>query len=161
MKKFFIGFKSLIFGTCFVFFWGWVSLNISRIFDKYFGITLPDRSEIIGIILMVMGGAIGLICVLTFIVKGSGTPAPFDAPKNFVASGPYKYVRNPMYIGGLILLTGFGFYMSSISILIFSLIWILVANIFVIRFEEPTLRKRFGIMYGKYCKLVNRWMPKL
>ncbi len=56
---------------------------------------------------MVIGGAIGLICIVTFIVKGSGTPAPFDAPKNFVAWGPYKYVRNPMYIGGLILLIGF------------------------------------------------------
>jgi len=159
MKKFFIGFKSLIFAFVFIFAWGWIFLYISRIFDKYFKIKLPEWSQICGIILMMIGGVIGLLCIVTFIIKGKGTPAPFDAPKKFVSSGPYKIVRNPMYLGGITILIGFGFYENSISILLFSLLWILFANIFIICFEEPTLRKRFGTTYEYYCKTVKRWTP--
>ena len=57
-----------------------------------------------------------------FVVRGRGTPAVFDAPREFVVVGPYKYVRNPMYIGALTLLIGFGLYQHSISILVFSLL---------------------------------------
>jgi protein-S-isoprenylcysteine O-methyltransferase Ste14 len=159
MKKLFIGFKSLIFALAFTFLWGWISLYISRVFDKYFEIKLPEWSQICGIILMMIGGVMALLCVVTFIIKGEGTPAPFDAPEKFVSSGPYKFVRNPMYVGGFTTLIGFGFYENSISILLFSIIWILFANIFIIYFEEPTLRKRFGITYDHYCRNVKRWIP--
>lgn len=159
MKKFFIGFKSLIFAFLFIFSWGWIFLYISRQFDKYFKIELPEWSQLCGIILVIIGSAIGLLSIMTFIIKGKGTPAPFDAPKKFVSTGPYKFVRNPMYLGGIILIIGFGFYENSISILLFSLLWILFANIFIICFEEPTLRKRFGTTYDHYCKTVKRWIP--
>lgn len=105
---------------------------------------------------MMIRGVIALLCIVTFFIKGEGTPAPFDAPKKFVASGPYKIVRNPMYLGGLTILIGFGFYENSISNLLFSILWILSANIFIINYEEPTLRKRFGITYDNYCKTVKR-----
>jgi protein-S-isoprenylcysteine O-methyltransferase Ste14 len=108
---------------------------------------------------MMIGSAIGLLCIVTLFIKGDGTPAPFDAPKKFVASGPYRFVRNPMYLGGLTIFIGLGFYKNSISILLFSVLWILSANLFIIYFEEPTLRKRFGIIYDHYCNTVKRWVP--
>ncbi len=160
MNKFLIGLKSLFLAAAFILTWGWIALYLSSTFDRYFEIDLPGWSQMFGIILMTIGGIIGLMCVLTFIIRGKGTPAPFDAPKEFVSSGLYKFVRNPMYIGGVTILIGFGFCENSISILIFSVIWILLSNVFIIYFEEPTLKKRFGMSYELYFKNVNRWIPK-
>lgn len=159
MEKLFTGIKTFIFSSVFILVWGWIFLNISRIFDKYFNIRFPEWSQICGIVLIFTGSVIGLICIVTLFITGNGTPAPFDAPKKFVSSGPYKFIRNPMYLGGLIILIGFGFYENSISIVLFSILWILSANIFIIYFEEPSLRKRFGSTYDNYCKTVMRWTP--
>ena len=109
---------------------------------------------------MIMGGVIVLTCVGVFIHRGRGTPAVFDAPRQFVAHGPYKHVRNPMYIGGLILLVGFGFYQHSISILLLSLFWFGLVHMFVVYFEEPNLKEKFGGTYETYCKTVPRWIPR-
>jgi protein-S-isoprenylcysteine O-methyltransferase Ste14 len=117
--------------------------------------------EIPGIVLMVMGGVLGLACAGTFIVRGKGTPAPFDAPREFVAVGPYRYVRNPMYVGGLFLLAGLGFYEQSISILLMALLLLLVVHLMVVFYEEPTLRKSFGASYEEYCRTTERWVPTL
>ncbi len=68
-----------------------------------------------------------------------GTPAPFDAPEQFVAIGPYKYVRNPMYIGGFVVLVGLGIYERSPSMLIFCVAWLMLAHLLVILYEEPNL----------------------
>jgi protein-S-isoprenylcysteine O-methyltransferase Ste14 len=117
--------------------------------------------EIPGIVLMVMGGVLGLACAGTFIVRGKGTPAPFDAPREFVAIGPYRYVRNPMYIGGLILLAGLGVYLRSIFILVMALLLLLVVHLMVVFYEEPTLRRLFGATYQDYCRTTARWIPTL
>src|SRR3990172_2750465 len=112
----------------------------------------------VGIVLMILGGILCLICILVFIIRGKGTPAVFDPPTEFVAIGPYKYVRNPMYIGGHILLLGFGLYHNSISILILSVVLMFLFHLFVVFVEEPGLEQRFGESYLKYKKDVKRWM---
>ncbi len=159
MRTIFDALRALIYMTGFVLLWGWVALGVRR-FDRTLGVTLPAWTEILGIIFMVGGGILALTCGGLFIVWGRGTPAPFDPPKEFVALGPYKYVRNPMYIGGLTVLIGWGLYLHSISILPLSLSVFLLVHLFALFVEEPGLEKRFGDSYLQYKKSVNRWIPK-
>ncbi len=150
--------KAAIFMTGAVLFWGWIALSV-RAFDRGLGIVLPAWTAVPGIILMLAGATLALTCVGTFVVRGQGTPAPFDAPKEFVAVGPYKYVRNPMYIGALMVLIGFGLYERSISMLAFSLPWLVLTHLFVIYYEERILKRKFGATYERYLKAVPRWIP--
>ncbi len=160
MKTLFIALRSLIYMTGFFALWGWAALSV-RVFDPLLGIALPGWAGAAGIVLMLPGAVLGLWCVGEFIARGRGTPAPFDAPRQFVAAGPYRFVRNPMYVGGVTLLAGFGLYARSISILILAVALFLAAHLFVICYEEPTLRKQFGATYDAYCRDVHRWWVRL
>ncbi len=160
MKGAFIALRALLYVTGFVFLWGWVALRL-RAYDQGFENILPSWALVPGAIFMGLGGILVLACVGTFIVRGRGTPALFDAPRKFVAVGPYKHVRNPMYIGAWTLLVGFGLYLHSISILLFSLGWIVFFHLFVVFFEEPNLKDKFGVTYENYCTSVRRWLPRL
>jgi protein-S-isoprenylcysteine O-methyltransferase Ste14 len=113
----------------------------------------------VGLAVFGAGAAIAVISVGTFVGKGKGTPAPFDAPREFVAAGPYRFVRNPMYIGGLLALLGFGLIMRSPSMALFAPLWSLFAHGFVVLYEEPVLRQKFGDTYRRYCERVPRWIP--
>src|ERR1700741_2672388 len=121
MNLFFRIFRSIIYVPLFILFFGWIAERL-RVYDPQIGITLPAWTNTVGIICMAAGSILVLACVSVFIVLGKGTPAFFDAPTEFVATGPYKYVRNPMYIGGFILLLGFGLYRDSITILIYLIV---------------------------------------
>ena len=155
-----VGLRAVVYMTAFVLFFAWLALRL-RALDRFLQVTLPGGVEALGIVLMVVGGVLGLACAGTFVVRGKGTPAPFDAPRDFVAIGPYRYVRNPMYVGGLVLLVGFGLYERSISILLMAMVLLLVVHLMVIFYEEPTLRKSFGASYDEYCRTTARWMPTL
>jgi protein-S-isoprenylcysteine O-methyltransferase Ste14 len=159
MKTLFIALRTAIFGTGFIFLWGWVALSLHHRYDISLGIGLSDWMQTPGIVLMVLGGTLAFACVATFVIRGEGTPAPFDPPRNFVAAGPYEHVRNPMYIGGFAVLVGFGLYEQSVAILLFTLPWLLSAHLFVILYEEPHLRSAFGTPYDAYCRSVRRWLP--
>jgi protein-S-isoprenylcysteine O-methyltransferase Ste14 len=158
VNSFLIGLRALLYLTGFVLFWAWIALDV-RTFDGRFTIQLPAWAAIAGIILMAAGGLLGLLCLGLFVAHGKGTAAPFDAPREFVAVGPYRYVRNPMYIGGWCVLIGFGLLEGSISILLFSFVWLLLAHLFVLFVEERGLEERFGRSYLEYKKSVNRWLP--
>ena len=160
MRAAFDALRTLVYASGFALFWGWVALR-GRAYDTDLGIVLPDWTSGFGIPLMVIGGIVALTCAGTFVVVGQGTPAPFDAPRRFVAAGPYKYVRNPMYIGALIVLFGFGLYLHSFSVLLLPFAVLLLVHLFVIFYEEPNLRNRFGLSYQDYCRRVNRWIPRL
>lgn len=144
--------------TGFLLFFGWIALRV-RTFDRSFELILPAWTEIPGVAFMAVGGVIVLSCAGVFVARGRGTPAVFDPPQRFVALGPYKYVRNPMYIGGLLLLAGFGLYHHSVSILLMSLLILLILHLFVVLYEESDLRNRFGRPYEEYCRAVPRWIP--
>jgi Phospholipid methyltransferase len=104
MKTLFIAFRAAIFGSGFIFLWGWVALSLHQRYDGGIGFALPGWTRAVGMALMVGGGTLAFACVATFVTRGEGTPAPFDPPRKFVAAGPYKLVRNPMYAGGFIAL---------------------------------------------------------
>ncbi len=143
----------------FVILWGWIALGL-RTYDDEFGVVPPSWCTALGIILMFLGGALLLACGLIFGAKGQGTPAVFDAPRHFVVVGPYRFVRNPMYIAGLILLVGFGFFQRSISMVLFVVPMFFLFQLFVVYVEEPGLLRRFGQPYLAYKERINRWIPK-
>jgi protein-S-isoprenylcysteine O-methyltransferase Ste14 len=107
-----------------------------------------------------VGFATMLWCFYNFTFKGRGTPAPIDPPKERVASGPYRYVRNPMYVAGIVTLLGHIIWWPSLSLLITPPIFFLTAHTFVVLYEEPTLRRKFGASYEQYCREVPRWIPR-
>jgi protein-S-isoprenylcysteine O-methyltransferase Ste14 len=159
MKAWFTALRALIYMAAFILLWGWMALGARR-FDARIGLALPDWLKPFGVAVMVVGGAIVLACIGWFVVRGRGTPAPFDPPREFVATGPYKSVRNPMYVGGLILLIGFGLQQQSVSILLFALLAALLVHLLVVLLEEPDLERRFGRSYVKYKATVHRWLPR-
>lgn len=156
----FTSIKAFIYGTVFVAFWAVLALSV-RVFDSYFDVSLPHWTQAAGIIPITAGGILALISVITLVSRGQGTQAPFDPPKEFVVAGPYKYVRNPMYIGGFALLLGFSLTYNSISMIFFWLLTIAISQFFLVMFEEEKLEKRFGNSYLEYKKSVNRWIPKV
>ena len=105
--------RALVYGAGFVLLWGWLALVVHR-WDRSL---LPVWTPGVGLVLLVAGAALAIACVVGFVFWGEGTPAPFDAPRRFVARGPYRYVRNPMYIGGGFVLAGFGLLQRSPAIL--------------------------------------------
>ncbi len=105
------------------------------------------------------GAAVVLWCVLTFAVVGRGTPAPFDPPRRLIVSGPYRFVRNPMYIGAASVLAGAALFYRSLALFGFVLVFLLITHLFVVLYEEPTLHRTFADEYGAYCRRVRRWLP--
>jgi protein-S-isoprenylcysteine O-methyltransferase Ste14 len=116
--------------------------------------------QIAGMLLGVIGGALALACILTFVLVGRGTPAPFDPPRRLVFAGPYRRIRNPMYLGAGLALAGAALFYRSIRLLAYAALFILVAHLFVVIYEEPTLRQTFDGDYQRYCRRAGRWWPK-
>ena len=159
MRLLFDAIRALIYSTGFIFFWGYTALWVRR-YDASLGISLPTWLLIPGISLMAIGAPIALACVGTFVVRGRGTPAPFDAPRQLVAAGPYRWVRNPMYLGAGLIVVGYAFYVGSISVLILAAAMWITIHLFVYFYEEPTLREKFNGSYENYCRVVSRWLPR-
>lgn len=159
MKTAFIAVRALIVMVAFLWLWAWVALGLRR-YDSLYNLQLPEWTRSLAFPVMLAGSVICVACIATFVVIGRGTPAPFDPPRQFVAVGPYRFVRNPMYIGGALLLAGFALYLRSGAALLFCLPWLLLAHIFVLLYEEPTLRTKFGVPYEAYCRTVPRWIPR-
>jgi protein-S-isoprenylcysteine O-methyltransferase Ste14 len=107
-----------------------------------------------------VGGSAMTWCFWNFTINGRGTPAPFDPPKELVAVGLYRYVRNPMYVAGTLFLLGWALWSPALSLLFSPVIFWGAAHLFVTLYEEPTLKKKFGAAYDEYCSRVPRWIPQ-
>jgi protein-S-isoprenylcysteine O-methyltransferase Ste14 len=116
--------------------------------------------QIAGMVVAIAGGAVALWCIFTFATLGRGTPAPFDPPRRLVVRGPYRYVRNPMYIGAALALLGAALVYGSVALAAYALAFLLVLHAFVLWYEEPTLRRSFGAEYESYTQKVRRWWPR-
>lgn len=114
-----------------------------------------------GVIPILLGAAIILWCAWDFTFAGKGTPAPMDPPKRLVVRGLYRYVRNPMYIGVLSAITGEALLFQSLALIEYAAVVFVFTYLFVIFYEEPTLRRKFGESYKNYCREVPRWIPKI
>ena len=114
-----------------------------------------------GLIPILMGITIYIWCAWNFTFVGKGTPAPFDPPKELVLKGPYQYVRNPMYVFVALTLIGEGIYFETMILVLYAAVAVTFAHLFVLYYEEPTLRRKFGESYERYCERVLRWLPKI
>ena len=124
------------------------------------GVTPPTHlgvQQLAGAVATVVGAILAAWCILTFVVVGRGTPAPFDPPRRLVVRGPYRYVRNPMYVGATLALAGAAVFYGSGVLLAYAAAFLLVMHLFVVTYEEPTLRQTFGEDYAAYCRRVHRW----
>jgi protein-S-isoprenylcysteine O-methyltransferase Ste14 len=112
------------------------------------------------ILFWIAGVAILTWCAVDFVRKGSGTPIPLDPPKELVVSGLYQYIRNPMYVGALLIQVGNIIWFESLAQAVYWLFLFIGFNLFIRANEEPYLRKTFGSRYEAYCEDVPRWIPR-
>ena len=118
----------------------------------------PVAWEAIGVI--AAGTALYVWCVWNFAAVGGGTPGPWDAPSRVVATGPYRWLRNPIYLAALLIVGGEAWLFLSLPLLAYAGAMAVCFHLFVIGYEEPTLGRRFGTSYAEYRRTVPRWIPR-
>ena len=158
MNRLFTAARAAVYAAGFVLVWGWVAVRV-RSWDARLPLTLPGWCRPAGILVATAGAMLALSCLAVFVRVGHGTAAPFDPPRRFVAVGPYRFVRNPMYIGGFLVLVGAGLAVRSTAMSGFGLVFLAVMHAFVVLYEEPSLHRRFGDDYARYRRSVRRWLP--
>lgn len=113
-----------------------------------------------GLAPLFIGFGIYLWCAYDFAAKGRGTPAPIDPPKQLVRSGLYRFTRNPMYVGIILILLGEAGFFARAALFFYAATVFIGFNGFILFYEEPTLRRLFGESYSRYCAEVPRWILK-
>ena len=114
-----------------------------------------------GLFILAFGLSLLLWCVRDFYVSGKGTLAPWDPPKKLVTVGLYQYVRNPMYVGVIFILSGWVVITASPIVFGFTLLLSLAFHLRVIVHEEPWAEKNFTSEWLTYKDNVPRWLPRL
>lgn len=132
---------------------------------RYFGLGQVDFSwldplDVLGLVFVGLGVGFLAICIWEFAHSGRGTLVPIDPPKHLVVRGLYRHVRNPMYLSVTAIVFGELLLTRSLALLIYWVIWFAAVNLFVIGYEEPTLRRQFGASYDRYTQTVGRWIPR-
>jgi protein-S-isoprenylcysteine O-methyltransferase Ste14 len=156
----FVLLRAVTYATLFI---GFVLIFLPARFLAWSGVARPPGiglTQAIGILTTALGAALALWCIISFALLGKGTPAPFDPPRRLVIRGPYKYVRNPMYLGAAIALAGAALFYESAVLASYVAVFLLVTHAFVLWYEEPTLQETFGAEYDAYCSRVRRWWPE-
>jgi len=115
----------------------------------------------LALLLWLIGVIILLWSFWNFLVQGRGTPAPIDPPKELVAVGFYRYIRNPMYTAVASINIGYFLWFGYWSLLIYACAAFIIMHTFVVLYEEPNLKKKFGTSYEDYLQQVPRWIPHL
>ncbi len=124
------------------------------------GGAMPEPVAWYAVSVIIVGATLYLACVWVFAIVGRGTPGPWDAPRRFVAVGPYRWVRNPIYIAALLVVVGEAWLFLSLPLLVYAVAMAICFHLFVIGYEEPTLRRSFGETYVEYLRTVPRWIPQ-
>ncbi len=156
-RKIFAVVRTTIVATLFLSLWLWFLPRWTVGAHAY------DDPRPLGWIVFAPGLALAAWCAFEFAWRGLGTPAPFDPPRRLVVSGPYRYVRNPMYVGAGVAILGEAITfprLTSLMLILFGALWIM-STLFIVVYEEPTLRRLFGEDYVEYCRHVHRWLPRL
>lgn len=138
---------------------GYVPWRYFGLRDARFDPTRP--AHLISLPFLAIGAGLLTVCIVEFARRGRGTLSPADPPRELVVAGPYRYVRNPMYLAVACLLIGEILLTGSRDLLWYAAIGAVVVNVFVIGYEEPKLRDLFGASYEAYARRVGRWLPSL
>jgi protein-S-isoprenylcysteine O-methyltransferase Ste14 len=112
----------------------------------------------LAMVIFLAGLVILLSCIIRFAVEGRGTLSPDDPTKKLVIKGLYRYSRNPMYVGVMLMLIGESVLFNSPSLWAYALVVFILFNLFILLVEEPRLRKDFSTAYKDYCSQVRRWL---
>ena len=120
-----------------------------------------DISRWLGLVLTVAGLAPLVASFARFAWDGLGTPAPIAPPSRLVVTGFYRRVRNPMYVALLVVLCGEALFFSNVRVFYWALIFGAGCHLFVLAYEEPTLKGKFGAEYDTYRANVPRWLPRM
>ncbi len=113
-----------------------------------------------GVSVFALGIALYVWSVTNFAVVGDGTPGLWDSPRRVVVTGPYRWVRNPIYISALLIVVGEAWVFLSPQLLAYAGAMAVFFHLFVTGYEEPRLRRRFGAAYLDYRRAAPRWIPR-
>jgi protein-S-isoprenylcysteine O-methyltransferase Ste14 len=119
-----------------------------------------DLISFLAIPLWIIGSLMILRCFWDFTFRGRGTPVPIDPPKELVITGFYRYVRNPIYVGVLLIFLGHFLWFGYWSLLLYTVFAFIGVHFFVVFYEEPALKRKFGAVYEDYLQKVPRWIPR-
>jgi len=122
-------------------------------------ITRWSAAQLLSLLPIALGAAILFHCIWSFATIGRGTLSPLDAPRRLVVRGLYRYVRNPMYVGVILILFGEALLFESLALLKYAVGCFVLFNLVIMLYEEPALRSRFGESYERYREAVGRWLP--
>ena len=117
--------------------------------------------QVVGIALLIVGLSLFLSSLWHFATEGKGTLAPWDPPREFVAGGPYRFVRNPMISGVCFVLFGEARVLLSRPHAVWAACFVILNLVFIPLVEEPQLERRFGDSYREYRSHVRRFIPRL
>jgi protein-S-isoprenylcysteine O-methyltransferase Ste14 len=117
--------------------------------------------QVAGLALLALGGVLFVASLQRFATEGRGTLAPWDPPRRLVVRGPYRFVRNPMISGVVMVLFGEAMVLRSRPHLLWALIFLGINAVYIPLLEEPVLAARFGADYQKYRRHVPRLVPRL
>jgi protein-S-isoprenylcysteine O-methyltransferase Ste14 len=117
--------------------------------------------RMVGAALVALGAAALLDSFARFAVRGVGTPAPVLPPRHLVVTGLYRHVRNPMYVAVVSVILGQALLLGDSKVLAWGLLVWIAFHLFVVGYEEPTLRRTFGDGYEAFRANVPRWIPRL
>jgi protein-S-isoprenylcysteine O-methyltransferase Ste14 len=123
------------------------------------GLPLPWIGMPVGLFALALGSALGIWSALVMSVLGDGTPLPAAMPNRLVIAGPYRWVRNPMAVAGIVQGVGVGLLLSSWLVVAYALAGSLLWNYAVRPLEESDLERRFGDDYRRYRNAVRCWVP--
>jgi protein-S-isoprenylcysteine O-methyltransferase Ste14 len=151
--------RTVVYATLFI---GLVLVFLPARVLSWAGIARPETLgalQVAGIVVGAAGVLLTIWCIGTFVAFGHGTPAPFDPPRRLVLRGPYRYIRNPMYLGEGVAIIGLSLFFETWALAGYAVLFLLAFHFFVMFYEEPTLRATFGESYQRYCEQVGRWWP--
>jgi len=120
-----------------------------------------DAVDLLGGLVGLVGLAMVVACFVRFVREGRGTPAPIAPTQELVVGGLYRYLRNPMYVGVGLAIAGQCLAFRSLSLVVWLALFTVAVTVFVVAYEQPTLRARYGVSYDAYCRSVSAVVPRL
>ena len=120
-----------------------------------------DAVDLLGVLVGLVGLAMVVACFVRFVREGRGTPAPTAPTEELVVGGLYRYLRNPMYVGVGLVIAGQCLAFRSLSLVVWLALFTVAVTVFVVVYEQPTLRARYGASYDAYCGSVPAMVPRL
>jgi protein-S-isoprenylcysteine O-methyltransferase Ste14 len=119
-----------------------------------------EATRSVGGALIVLAAPLFFRFLAGFVREGHGTPAPIAPAQHLVVGGPFRWVRNPGYVAVVSLVVGQALLFGSGAVLAWAAFLAVAFHLFVVLYEEPTLRRQFGEEYEAYCREVPRWLPR-